>query len=198
MVVADMPLWTSDDCVRWRAALDAYPARVAARDERLPELDAWYRDELPRAIAARSPSFVTLDELVRIATWKMKRGVWRGRNLALVRGNDAALVERLTRDAFSRPGPREPLRALEPLAGVGPATASAVLSPALPDRFPFFDEDVAAQIPSLGAVAFTAPYYERYAAALIARAAGLRARCGPAWTAELVGRALWSEARAGG
>src|SRR5512133_1525287 len=82
-------LWSSSALGDWRRALDRYDAVVAAQGvARLPELDRWYRDELPRAIAARRPAaHVTLDELARLTEWKMARGVWRGRNLALVRGN---------------------------------------------------------------------------------------------------------------
>ena len=57
---------------------------------------------------------------------------------------------------------------------------------------PFFDEDVAVQIPALGPVAFTLPYYLRYADALRARAITLRENCGTTWNAHTVGLALWS------
>src|SRR5215210_7879081 len=81
-------LWTSDAPEDWQAALDRYERVIAEQGvARLPELDSWYRDELPTKIAARRPGYVTLDELVTVTEWKMARGVWRGRNLALVRGN---------------------------------------------------------------------------------------------------------------
>ena len=54
------------------------------------------------------------------------------------------------------------------LAGVGPATASAVLATAAPAVYAFFDEVVATQIPGLGPVAFSSGYYQRYAEALAA------------------------------
>ena len=65
---------------------------VAARGERLPALDAWYRQELPALNAARAHAHVTREELVRVAEWKMKRGVYRARNLMLARGNDDEAV----------------------------------------------------------------------------------------------------------
>ena len=79
---------------------------------------------------------------------------------------------------------------LSALAGVGPATASAVASAAAPEVYPFFDELVAAQVPALGPVKFTASYYARYADALRARAASL----GSGWTPAAVERALWANA----
>jgi uncharacterized protein YbjT (DUF2867 family) len=52
------------------------------------------------------------------------------------------------------------------------------------------DELVAAQVPSLGAVAWTLAYYRRYADALRERAKEL----GHGWTPVMVERALWSHA----
>lgn len=185
-------LWHSGSADRWRAALDGYEAVVARQGvDSLPELDRWVREALPAAVAARAPAFVTLDELVRVTRWKMARGVWRGRNLALVQGNAPERVEETSREALARvPDPRAPIAALARLAGVGPATASAVAAAAAPGVYPFFDELVAAQVPALGKVAFTVPYYLRYAKALREKAAAL----GGGWTAAGAERALWAAA----
>ena len=49
-------LWANDDRQAWARALESYPATVAAREvSRLTDLDEWYREELPGAIAGRSP-----------------------------------------------------------------------------------------------------------------------------------------------
>jgi len=190
--VDEAGLWASGERRLWQAAADRYAAVIAAQGvARLPELDAWYRGKLPDAITRRRPRFVTSDELIRVTEWKMARGVWRQRNLLLVRSNAADLVEQTSREALSvSSDPVAPILLLSRLAGVGPATASAVASAAAPDVYPFFDELVAAQAPGLGAVAFTIPYYRRYADALRARAAAL----GNGWTPTLVERALWSHA----
>lgn len=175
---------------RLREALERYDEVIAAQGvPRLPELDRWYREELPGAIAARRPPRVTHDELVRLTEWKMARGVWRARNLVLVRGNDADLVTRTSAEALAKsPHPTGPISTLATLAGVGPATASAVAAAYAPDVYPFFDELVAAQLPGLGEVAWTLGYYARYAAALRERAAGL----GGDWTPATLERALWA------
>jgi hypothetical protein len=184
--------WASDDPARWRAALARYPAVVAGQGvARLPALDRWYREELPGAVAARRPAYVTHAELVRVVEWKMARGVWRARNLALVRSNAPAAVEEVSREALARaPDPAAPLAVLGRLAGVGPATASAVLAAVAPAHYPFFDDLVAAQLPGFGPVAFRAGEYRRYAAALGERARQL----GADWTPALVERALWADA----
>ncbi len=188
-------LWNSAACADWDAALARYPAVVAAQGVNgLVDLDRWYREELTGLLAARRPGFVTPEELDRVLSWKMKRGAWRERNRRLVRGNDPAAVDAAGRAALAAvPDPRRPIAALATLAGVGPATASAVLAAVRPDVYPFFDELIAQQIPDLGPVAFTAAYYQRYAARLRERTARLLQDC-PAggWTAHAAGQALWA------
>ena len=185
-------LWSSNDLDEWRGVLDRYADVVARQGStRLGGLDAWYRDELPGAIAARDPAHVTLDELARLTEWKMARGVWRPRNLALVRGNDPELVVETSSAALALvPHPTAPIATLAKLSGVGPATASAVAAAAAPDVYPFFDELVGAQIPDSGTVAFTLGYYARYAEAIRERAGEL----GGGWSPVMIERALWAHA----
>ena len=190
-----MTPWQTESCRDWHAALERYVDVIRAQQVNgLPEVDAWYRDALPALIAARKPAYVTLAELERATVWKMKRGVWRERNRQLIRGNPSATVKRLSTKAFAAvPDPRKPVDILSTLAGVGPATASAVLACFAPAIYPFFDELVGAQIPGLSKVAFTAAYYQRYAAALRERAAQLSAHCKHReWTAHDLSQALWA------
>jgi hypothetical protein len=193
-----LALWDSDALGRWTDALDSYEAVVARQGvARLAELDRWYQRELPAIVRAREPAHVTLEELAALTEWKMARGVWRARNLALVRGNDPAAVEERSAAALAKvPHPTRPIAELAELAGVGPATASAVAAAVAPDVYPFFDELVAAQVPGLGKVAWTLGYYGRYAEALRDRAG----RLGDDWTPAMVERALWAHVggKAGG
>lgn len=183
-------LWLNESPAAWRRALDSYPVIVARQGvARLPDLDLWYRDELPAAIAKRRPRHATHAELVELTEWKMARGVWRAPNLVLVKGNDAELVKKTSAAALaSAPHPTAPVSTLAKLAGVGPATASALAAAAEPTIYPFFDELVAAQVPGLGAVKWTMSYYARYADALRERARAL----GGEWTPVLAERALWA------
>lgn len=183
-------LWSSSSPARWREALESYAAVVARQGvAKLAERDTWFRTELPGLVAARRPRHVTLPELVRLTEWKMSRGTWRAPNLILVKGNDPAEVKRATSEGIAMaPDPVAPIKRIAELAGVGPATASGVLSAAEPGTYPFFDELVAAQVPGLGKVAFTLSYYRRYADALREKAAAL----GGKWTPTLVERALWA------
>jgi hypothetical protein len=159
--------------------------------EALPELDRWVRGELPSIVGGRRQPHVTLDELVRVTKWKMARGVWRARNLVLVQANLPETVVETSREALAKvPDRRAPIDLLSRLGGVGPATASAVAAAAAPGIYPFFDDLVAQQVPELGKVAFTLPYYLKYAAALRSRAQQL----GGDWSPAAVERALWAHA----
>jgi hypothetical protein len=183
-------LWAEASAVAWHEALDRYADVVALQGvTRLVDLDTWYRGELPGQVASRHPPHVRLDELVRLTEWKMARGVWRARNLVLVKGNDPAVVVDASMAALAAvPHPTAPISALVRLGGVGPATASAVVAAHAPEAYPFFDELVAAQVPDLGAVAWTLGYYARYANALRERARQL----GKGWNPVMVERALWA------
>src|SRR5215212_3813128 len=95
-------LWTATSESRWRDALRSYPGVIARQDvTRLPDLDEWYREELPAAVAKRRPRSATLAELVKLTEWKMARGVWRAPNLVLVKGNDVDLVKKTSADALA-------------------------------------------------------------------------------------------------
>ena len=183
-------LWPNTSERAWRESLLRYEAVVKQQNvARLPDLDDWYRNEFPELISARKHPRITHAELVRVTEWKMARGVWRAPNLVLVRGNDADNVGTVSTNAFrSIPHAATPISILATLSGVGPATASAVVAAFAPNLYPFFDELVAAQIPTLGKVAWTLAYYARYATALRERAVQL----GADWMPAMVERALWA------
>lgn len=184
-------LFTRTDEKSWLKAESQYAEALEKQGQnRLPELDAWYRAEFPPLLRKRKEKHVTLDELVRITEWKMKRGEWRARNLALVKANPGDDVKRLTANAFKLvPHPRFPIQKIAELGGVGPATASAVLATIHGDLYPFFDEIVAHGIPGMGEVKFTHTYYAKYAEALRNRAAELAF---PSWDANRLANALWA------
>jgi hypothetical protein len=179
----------------WNGWLFSYDRAIEALgNEKLTNLDHWYRKELPVQLAGRRPACVYLDELQGITAWKMRRGVWRERNRVLVASNPPEKVEEVSREAFAAiPDPRKPVALLCTLAGVGPATASAALAAHAPHVYPFFDELVAAFIPDLGPVAFTLPYYLKYAEAIRTRAHRLNVTCSSrGWHAQDVSQALWA------
>lgn len=183
-------LWSSCDAAEWQRVLEQYDAVIAAQGvARLPALDGWYHQELPPLFEERTPPYITLPELVKVTEWKMARGVWRARNLVLVRGNDEHAVIQFSTEAFNMASDlKAAIAKMSELQGVGPATASAVLAAVHPETYPFFDELVAAQLSELEQVTFTLSYYTRYTAALCQRAFSL----GETWTPARVERALWA------
>ena len=196
-IEAARALWNRAACADWLAARGEYGRAVeASGGARLAQLDAWYHAELPRLLAARSPTWLSLDELVEVVQWKMHRGTYRARNLALVRQNSPDEVESASRAAFAAmPHPGTPLSKLSVLKGVGPATASAVLAAARPDLYPFFDDVAAAAVPDLGRVEYTAKGYARFSERLRERAALLAVGCpSDTWTPHAVECALWAAA----
>lgn len=197
MTVSAQSLWMSERNDRWHDALNGYDAAIATvPSARLVEHDTWYRTTLPELIASRSPGYVQHDDMVRITEWKMARGVWRAPNLLLVRSNTPEAVIEASRLAWGQiPHPTKPVTALVALKGVGAATASALLAVLAPSVYPFFDEDVAAQVPQLGPVAWTNGYYATYAVALRERSAQLSAAFGREFTPVMVERALWATRR---
>ena len=189
-----MTIWHEHDCKEWHQAFDSYRSVVEQQgDERLSNLDRWYHGELRTTLLGRDEPHILHEELEGIAGWKMRRGVWRERNRRLVGGNPPELVIELSRNAFAEvPDLRKPITTLSKLAGVGPATASAVLTAYAPEVYPFLDEVVAGQIPSLGEVDFTTKYYIAYAEAIRGRSAELTATCThKSWTPHEVDQALW-------
>ncbi len=196
-IEAARALWNRAACADWQAAREAY-GRVleASGGPRLVQLDAWCHASLPDLLAARRPAWLTLDELIEVIQWKMHRGVYRARNLALARRNTPDEVEAASRAAFeAMPHAGVPISKLSALKGVGPATASAVLAAARPDLYPFFDDVAAAAIPDFGRVEYTAKGYARFSDRLRERAALLAVGC-PAdgWTPHAVECALWAAA----
>ena len=97
-----MTLWTPTVEKSWRTALERYADVVEAQGvARLPELDRWFRHELPGVRADRATPHVVLPELVRLTEWKMARGVWRAPNLVLVRSNPPAEVVSISTAALA-------------------------------------------------------------------------------------------------
>ncbi len=202
-----MGLYASTNCAEWRAALKQYDALILAHKvNQLAELDAWYQKELPARLASRNPAYVTKEEFLEILRWKMKRGAWREYNRLRIAETDARVIEQHARDAFAAARAldtdaptaskeyKRPIQVFSELDGVGPATASAALAAYRPDLYPFFDEwiarQIAAQINSLGKVAFTPSYYWKYADALREKARALK-KCKGNWNAQETGQALW-------
>ena len=209
-------LYACDDEAQWAAALAAAPAAADAAGE-LGRLDAEYYDSLPRALRQRAggggpkvgekggaaqPSTgrvlaaLTKADVVATVDWKLRRGTWRPSLAAYARALDEEEVRQAAAAAGVAWGSGEggclrgALESLCTLKGVGPATATALVS--LADRsVPFLSDEAA--VAALGVREYTLPAALGLTEALRDKAAAL----GPAWTARGVERALWAASREG-
>ncbi|KAH5165776.1 hypothetical protein HBI73_034400 [Parastagonospora nodorum] len=114
--------------------------------EKLHDLDALRYDTIPTAVAKRKADdrHLTKDEVEKLVEWKLKHGTFRPKLLSLVQSNPADVVQETTTSAFKMI-PKQPLPALKILTnlkGIGPATASLLLSVAAPDVVPFFSDEL--------------------------------------------------------
>ncbi|KAL4975434.1 hypothetical protein BDW66DRAFT_66991 [Aspergillus desertorum] len=127
-------------------------------------LDEWRYDVLPALVEERREGkerrggggggYLSKEELVRLMEWKLKHGVYRPTLLGMIRQNQDKIITDATAVAFSSLSAsdevNENLETIErvlstlatPLRGVGPATASLMLSVACPEMIPFYSDDV--------------------------------------------------------
>ena len=161
------------------------------RKPELPGLDAFWREDLLAAVSQRSPRLVTLGELSRVMQWKLLRGKFRPLQ-KIVDSNNAKQVESVSQAAFrclDAGNWKGAFEHMTKLRGIGQATASAVLAPFDPRNCPFMADEVMEAVLN-GQRDYTAKIYCAMRTALVEKAEQL----GEGWTAEDVGRALWTKA----
>ncbi|CAG8393545.1 unnamed protein product [Penicillium salamii] len=143
-------------------------AQVREQTDKFLELDHWRYESLPKTVFERSTdgstgvegAYILKDELVSIMDWKMKHGVFRPALMGMIKGIPEKTVKQATSSAFASLPKADPISApLEafpkssldaltaPLRGVGPATASLILSIGTgvgesESQVPFYSDDV--------------------------------------------------------
>ncbi|KAL4740799.1 hypothetical protein BDV11DRAFT_184462 [Aspergillus similis] len=134
---------------------------VAEQVREFLELDEWRYDVLPALVADRrlgkergGGGHLSREEVVRLMEWKLKHGVYRPTLLGMIRQNREKTISDTTASAFSSLSASVEgndgfeaiggalLTLATPLRGVGPATASLILSVACPEMIPFYSDDV--------------------------------------------------------
>jgi hypothetical protein len=129
---------------RRTALLDQYPSLLPAK---LTDLDEQRYTTIPASIAKRASSshgaHITEDELVTLVEWKLRHGTFRPALLGMAKQHPPALIVATTTEAFALlpADAGGALKALTALKGIGPATASLVLSCAN-DTTPFFSDEL--------------------------------------------------------
>ncbi|KAF2709301.1 hypothetical protein K504DRAFT_379441 [Pleomassaria siparia CBS 279.74] len=130
----------------FNATLARYSSIAPAK---LADLDALRYVTIPAKLAERKKeegnASLAKSEVESLVEWKLKHGTFRPKLLQLVQSNPALLIEETTRSAFAILDPTSPLPALKlvtALKGIGPATASLLLSVYDPDGVPFFSDEL--------------------------------------------------------
>lgn len=177
----------------WREALSSYSCRIESLNKpNLVSLDEFYRNQLPPLLHQRNPNpYITTSELSDVMRWKLTRGKWRPRLLDFVSALDESVVKSASEKAFqSLPDISKAVSELTALKGVGPATASAVLTAYAPDVAPFMSDE--AMEAALGNCKdYSLKQYLLFADKLQKKAKELSAE-GETFTPSDVERALWS------
>lgn len=159
-------LYGCEDPTYWRTVFAIYWDVLKAkggRQKKLAELDKWYQEELPVAIAGRREKYLTQAEVVKLMEWKLARGKFRPRLQQLVATNSSETVESCTRKAFQLlPDVVAAITELSQLKAVGPATASAILAAGAPDAAAFMADEAMESIPGLTPIQYTLKHYILY------------------------------------
>ena len=123
--------------------------------------------------------------------WKLRRGVFRPTLMGLIRRNDNKSVIEVTTAGFKAAelNTGEGLDILCKLKGVGPATASVILSVYLPSEVPFMSDEAMDAVLGLPRL-YTKAQFIQYQKALIEKSKQL----GSTWSPSVIENALWCAA----
>ncbi|KAG0266678.1 hypothetical protein DFQ27_009532 [Actinomortierella ambigua] len=194
-------LFKSSQPKDWESVLSKYIIALehhvaGKRDNELLKLDKWYQTELPILLAKRKPLHIDSKELVKLMSWKLKRGKFRptlAKQAASNADNDVKAISEAAFAALHQSGVRPAIVKMAELKGVGPATASAILCAGAPDKVPFMADETMESVPGLGTIAYTVPYYMKFADKVIEKAKELQKKGSTVNTPHLVEKALWVE-----
>ncbi|TKA76790.1 hypothetical protein B0A55_05847 [Friedmanniomyces simplex] len=132
------------DLATFKALLADYPAAVP---KTLAGLEEQRLVTIPAAVHSRDPLHLTKDELALLMDWKLTHGKFRGQLKKLIQQNEGVTVKSTTIEAFRMPldtgaDVQKAMATLSTLRGVGPATASLLLSVKDEANVPFFSDEL--------------------------------------------------------
>lgn len=180
---------------RYDEALLAVSEKKKLKRE-LIEADSWLRDVFPGLVSSRENSHMLKSELERVMQWKLWRGADRPTLMSLVRQNSEAQVKDVSTASFDladKGNWKDAINKLCDLRGIGPATASAVLSILYPHAFVFMADEVI-EATTGSKRAYTLKVYETIREVVCSKVASL----GPEWNMERVGRVMWTAGQLSG
>ncbi|KAI0150882.1 hypothetical protein BJ166DRAFT_534595 [Pestalotiopsis sp. NC0098] len=133
---------------RYPALLDSISASKTpkAGQKTLAELDEFRFQEAPEQFRSNSPKRgMTHDDVKTLVDWKLRHGKFRPTLMKLVSSNDGKTVTETIKQAMDAywedQDASAALAAISKLKGIGPATASLLLSVHDPDRVIFFSDE---------------------------------------------------------
>jgi len=199
-------LWDSTEPHMWEEALNEYnesieivhknSSKAQSKLSKQSMLDdrKWIDDKLPRLL--QEQKHITLAQLERLMVWKLRRGVYRPTLMSLIRKNTDEKVQTVSKSALaivdktsSATKVTEACKILTQIHGVGPATASLILSVAVPEVAPFMSDEAMDAVIGLPR-AYTLPKFVKFQAAAAKKAEEL----GSYWNPDFVEKALFSTA----
>ncbi|RYP17923.1 hypothetical protein DL765_004242 [Monosporascus sp. GIB2] len=126
------------------AISSAKPAKPSQKS--LRELDKFRYEEAIAAFQSENPKrSMTHDDVKTLVDWKLRHGKFRPTLMKLVSSNDGATVRDVIQQAmkqyWANRNASEALGAIAKLKGIGPATASLLLSVHDPDHIIFFSDE---------------------------------------------------------
>jgi len=126
--------------------LAKYPRHVS---ENVRELDELRFNGIPKRLKCRKKSghaYLDINELESLVEWKLTHGTFRPRLLQLAKSNGGQVIKDTTSRCFQQYDDSadltKALKTLTELKGIGPATASLLLSVYDPDAAPFFSDEL--------------------------------------------------------
>ncbi|KAF1926063.1 uncharacterized protein M421DRAFT_423068 [Didymella exigua CBS 183.55] len=109
----------------------------------LADLDTLRYETIPAKLAkSKKDTHLPKADVEKLVEWKLKHGTFRPTLMNLVKSNAPDAIEETTRLGFLDNDPMRSLKVLASLRGIGPATASLLLSVRSPDSAPFFSDEL--------------------------------------------------------
>ena len=196
-------LWkvNKTNLIKWSEALETYrncinlvtkaqsKAQSNLSKQTFADDDNWKENTLPDLL--QSQNHMNLNQLERLMKWKLRRGMFRPTLMGLIKRNENKNVIDITKSGFeaARLDICEGLDVLCKLHGVGPATASAILSVYLPMEVPFMSDEAMDGILGLPRL-YTKAQFLQFQKSVINKANQL----GPNWSPDMIEKALWCAA----
>lgn len=166
--------------------------------DKLSQLDE-ARSALGKKLRSEKNPFLCLDDLFQIVEWKFGKGkprhaLWK--HLKSIQEKDLKTLSMESFERAQKGDVRGAVEELSKLSGVGPATASAILSIYKPEYFTFMDDEVIEALYDDGKRGYTIKIYLEVNTKCQKIAHDLneedRRNSTASWTCHRVGRALWT------